>query len=522
MVKHDKRYRRLWMQPRNKRSIPPYLMQQVLLNFIESLDEAGRLPKNRQKTLSNQLENQGLKNDYGSRDINPGGMRTYVAQLESLGLIFRDKHRRYNLTLAGEDLLKVGDITKLMQTQLIRYQYPSAYSRAKKVGIHPKIEVRPFSFLLKLCRDIDLDGLSSAEFAIPVVYGHAEKDFELCKAKILKTRDSGDISVLFDAQTDIDLLYSPNRQTSYQDIDKSISYIKDIGSTMKSHLLSNWLISRDEESGRFKVSDATIPLINSLNKEKFLKFDNYESFLRKFGRGEKQKDIRNCNQRPSTDSLTIEERSITYLFHELARSRIIKTIDSQLLKIFTEKGYKPQIVREVVEPMLPYADKEFAESFIRSAKGDANQFEIATTQIFEELGFDARRVGNLHGADHSRYTDILLVLSDETVVVIDNKASASKVSLGVNDIRRLKDHSINFQSIEGLENIKAIGCVYVGPKFSSNIGKFCRDAQSKVNLPVGVLTASHLLRILDKFRLGETTTEDIKNSILAGNNILLS
>tara|TARA_R110000796_G_scaffold94668_1_gene199575 strand:+ start:310 stop:1878 length:1569 start_codon:yes stop_codon:yes gene_type:complete len=522
MVKHEERYRRLWMQPRNKRSIPPYLMQQVLFDFIEALDGEGKLPQNSQKVLSNQLEDHGLKNDFGSRDINPGGIRTYVAQLESLGLIFHDKHQRYKLTLAGEDLLKTGDITSLMQTQLIRYQYPSAYSKAKKVGIHPKIKVRPFSFLLKLCRDVGLDGLSSDEFAIPVVYGHTEKAFNLCKEKILESRSLGGISDLLNAEKDIDLFYSPQRKATYKDRVKSIQNLKDIGATMRAHLLSNRLIFREVGSDRFKVEETALPLIDSVNREKFLKYDNYESFQRKFGRGKKQKDTRNCNQRPSTDSLTIAQRSITYLFHELARSRIIKIIDSKLLKIFTDKGYKPQIVREVIEPMLPYADKEFAESFIKSAKGDANQFEIATTQIFEELGFDARRVGNLHGVDHSRYTDILLVFSDGTVVVIDNKASASTVSLGVNDIRRLEDHSINFQSIEGLENTNAIGCVYVGPKFNSNIGKFCSNAQSKVNLPVGVLTASHLLRILDKFRLGETTTKEIKNSMLEGNNILLS
>ena len=137
------------------------------------------------------------------------------------------------------------------------------------------------------------------------------------------------------------------------------------------------------------------------------------------------------------------------------------------------------------------------------------------------MGFDARRVGNIHGEDHTRYTDILLAFDDDTVVVVDNKASKKSVSLGVNDIRRLKDHCVNFQSIKGFETTIAIACLYVGPAFSDSIEKFCSDAKSKVDIPVGVLNATHLLRILEKFRSGETTTEKIKNAILEGNNILL-
>ncbi len=521
MVNHDDLYRRLWMQPRNKREIPPYLIQQVLINFIDSLDEGGRLPEKGQKALSKQLESQGLKDDYGSRDKNPGGVRTYVSQLVSLGLIFRGKNRSYHLTLAGEDLLKGGDITKLMQTQLLRYQYPSAYSMAQNVAIHPKIKVRPFSFLLKLCRDRELGGLESDEFSVPVVYGHSENSLKFCKERILESREMGGISALFHAETDIDLFYSPSRKTKYQNIDESIAYVIPIGSTMKSHLLSNLLISKDVSSRRFNVNDIAIPLMDSVDKENFLRYENHESFQRKFGRGSKQKDIRNLTLRPSADSLTIEVRSITDLYHELARSRIIKNIDSELLEIFTNRGYDPKKVREVIEPMLPYADAEFAQSYIKNAENDADQFEIATTQIFEELGFDARRVGNIHGEDHTRYTDILLAFDDDTVVVVDNKASKKSVSLGVNDIRRLKDHCVNFQSIKGFETTTAIACLYVGPAFSDSIEKFCSDAKSKVDIPVGVLNATHLLRILEKFRSGETTTEKIKNAILEGNNILL-
>ena len=67
MVHHDDLYRRLWMQPRNKREIPPYFVQKVLSILCENLDEHRRLPEKGQKALSKQLESQGLKDDYGSR-----------------------------------------------------------------------------------------------------------------------------------------------------------------------------------------------------------------------------------------------------------------------------------------------------------------------------------------------------------------------------------------------------------------------------------------------------------------------
>ena len=62
MISHKPNYRRVWMFPRNKRAIPPYLVQKMLRNLIEGLDDKGKLSKDRQVALSANLERKGLKN----------------------------------------------------------------------------------------------------------------------------------------------------------------------------------------------------------------------------------------------------------------------------------------------------------------------------------------------------------------------------------------------------------------------------------------------------------------------------
>jgi hypothetical protein len=74
------------------------------------------------------LEIAGLKSSGVLYDPKSGGARTYIAQLRSLGLVFKREQKLY-LTIAGEDMANGKPPLPILQEMLFRNQFPSVYSR---------------------------------------------------------------------------------------------------------------------------------------------------------------------------------------------------------------------------------------------------------------------------------------------------------------------------------------------------------------------------------------------------------
>jgi hypothetical protein len=60
---------------------------------ILELSEQAQSNSDWEASIKKLLENKGLKRDFGSYDKNPGGNRTYVAQLNCLGLLFKENNK---------------------------------------------------------------------------------------------------------------------------------------------------------------------------------------------------------------------------------------------------------------------------------------------------------------------------------------------------------------------------------------------------------------------------------------------
>ena len=177
LVPFNPQYRRSWMFPRNIRRIEPWKMDQIINVLLAC--QGDTTSQEVQDFLYDELENLGIKrpkNEGGVR--NPGGMRTYFAQLASLGLVWQDDNKVYHATRAGEALKNHQEPLKVIRTQLLRLQFPSAYGKGQNIKMHPDIRVKPFVFLLRLIDDSRLRYLTDEEIAIPVLYGHNDDCFE--------------------------------------------------------------------------------------------------------------------------------------------------------------------------------------------------------------------------------------------------------------------------------------------------------------------------------------------------------
>ena len=91
-----------------------------------------------------ELEQTGTKRVGERRDASGSGGRTHAAMLYSLGLWF-EKNETVFLTLAGEAIMQGKSLVPVLKKQVLRFQYPSAYSASVKVA--PRFKIRPFYFL---------------------------------------------------------------------------------------------------------------------------------------------------------------------------------------------------------------------------------------------------------------------------------------------------------------------------------------------------------------------------------------
>ena len=152
LLSFDSKYRRLWMFPRNIRKITPWKLYQILKVLIQC-EDMNMASKDNQKFIYQLLAEAGIKRSENIRDKNPGGMRTYYAQLKCLGLIYPSGKERYNYTIAGDAIADEDNPLQVLQYQLFRHQYPSAYGLGRNVLIDPRMKVKPFLFISKLLHD---------------------------------------------------------------------------------------------------------------------------------------------------------------------------------------------------------------------------------------------------------------------------------------------------------------------------------------------------------------------------------
>ena len=153
LLSFDPDTRRIWMFPRNIRDIAPWKLYKILKVLLQC-EDVNQYSGEEQQMMYRLLDESGIKKKGKTRDKNPGGMRTYYSQLETLGLVFRaEGSKSYSYTIAGETIANEENPLAVLQYQLLRHQYPSAYGLGQNVKIDSRMRVKPFKFLLRVLHD---------------------------------------------------------------------------------------------------------------------------------------------------------------------------------------------------------------------------------------------------------------------------------------------------------------------------------------------------------------------------------
>ena len=396
------------------------------------------------------LEVSGLKREGDRRDQGGGGGRTYVAWLKSLGLLFtQTKTNRLMLTLAGEELLDGKNPTLILTNQILKYQFPSAFSISQNIGVNSRFHIRPFRFLFRLLLDDTVGFLTQDEIA-KIVITEAENETEECYKnivdRILEFREKGDACL----PNDFEKRYPSTRQGVKT---TAAERLNDIANTFINWMEYTQYIVR-EEGGHVRVNPEMVDYVVSAldNDPPFIdRCDDEEFFQRKYGVDPwHSKDVRNLLKTPTVTAAMIEKSKIRQAFLAYAANNPVIEINANVIQhVAGVAGISAQIVEDALGEMYPRgAFGSFLPAYNEmafSGREQATEFEKATVSLFQSVfGFKAKHVGPL-----GKTPDVLL-LSDgeEFQAILDNKAySGYSISndhmnrMVVNYIQGLKRYS---------------------------------------------------------------------------------
>ena len=429
-----------WWVTRPKRKLNS--IPEVLSTFSElSLNQQWEGQRSSHLSLEDALEQAGLKRQGERRDQGGGGARTYKAWLVSLGLIFtQETTRQIKLTLAGEAIINGDSPVEVLKNQVLKYQFPSAFSVGRGVEVASRFKIHPFVFLLKLLMDSRIEFLSQDEMAnIVIVEAEDETDkcYEYIVRRILDYRNFGK-SVL---SADFRDIYG---------VSDSSTNLNDVANTMMNWLDYTQLTMR--ENGKICIVPEKKVEIKQILAKSFPFIDRpyeHEFFQRKYGIDPKHnKDTRNLSMTKTVTAKMLAEQQIIRTYMTLSLQKPITQINSSLINhIASVTGLKETLVEEILQQKYPKGSvSSFMTKYYEMAfkgRDEATDFEKATVELFRDVfGYQAKHVGPIG------LTPDVLILSDNDgyVGIIDNKAY-SKYSIS-NDHHNRMVHNY----IKGLGN----------------------------------------------------------------------
>lgn len=237
-----------WWVTRPKRKLNS--VPEVLAAFADlSLNQEWDGQRTSHLAYEEALESAGLKRVGERRDQTGGGARTYKAWLVSLGLIFtQESTGMIKLTLAGEAIMNGESPVAVLTNQILKYQFPSAFSVSRGVQVAGRFKIRPFKFLLKLLDDPRIHSLSEEEIA-KIIVTEAENETDKCYEYIVKRihqfREDGDKCL------DDDFLLKYQSSKGGINLEHPYSHLVDLANTLVNWLEYTQLTNR--ENGRVYI-----------------------------------------------------------------------------------------------------------------------------------------------------------------------------------------------------------------------------------------------------------------------------
>lgn len=515
LLSFDPGYRRVWMFPRNIRDIAPWKLHQMLIVLMKCSDLNIKDSKDQQYVYE-MLEAVGIKKKARTRDKNPGGTRTYLAQMSMLGLLYNGKDGQPRFTIAGQQIADGNNPMRVLQYQLLRHQYPSAYGLGQNVQIDPRMKVKPFMFILRLIQDERLGCmLSNRDLIIPVVYGHNDDCYELCVEKILNLRRKDSVEAAID-NMELDLF------TPRSGLGKDIGNVKDIANTAMNYLKAAGLVCKaaEAESRRdvYVFNENYRPVYEKLKAES----DSYlecqdkasaESFQRAYGRYDKLKDTRS-----DKDTETEKEPPVTafvqFQYSLYSDENLFVADDEAFYKQMDEMGVERSVVEKAIAPYRAKRRSMDENRFLDAAYSGgqkANEFEKALAQLLISYGFtESYWIGRRQSARNWRgnFTDVFVKRPGTSEAGFIEAKATSSYSLGHADMIKMKNTYIG--TISELDSSATLGyVVYVAGGFIGNIKHSLMQLNEATGLPFTAVTANTMLKLNEKGWSAEEIEEKV-------------
>ncbi len=489
-----------WWVTRPKRRLDS--VPEVLAVFAGiSLNQEWSGQRNTHLSYEDALERAGLKRVGLRRDQSGSGGRTYGAWLQSLGLIFKHSSTgTIKLTLAGEAIMNGKSPTTVLKEQILKYQFPSAFSVSRGVQVNERFKVHPFRFLFRLLMDNRIGYLTQSEIA-RIVIVEAENDtdkcFEYIVNRILEYRSMGDACL----SDDFLIRYKPGRGTVNPN--HPFSHLEDVANTM-----INWMeytqLARRDENRRLEVLPSAIQeLLSSLSaKPSFIDrpFD-HEYFQRKYGLDPwHKKDTRNLENTRTVTEKILAQHLVKQAYVTISLKRPIVGITQDLIvDVSNETGIVPSIVSETLEKLYPHGSiGAFMNSYFEmafSGRDEAVEFEKATTDIFKDVfGYNAIHLGQ---TGSKSAPDILLISdSDGYQSIIDNKAYSAYSISGDHHNRMVHNYIKKIASYS--QSPYPIGYFsYIAGGFGKSIDKQIKAEVSEAGVHGSGITVSTFIKMIE-------------------------
>jgi len=531
LVKHKKGFRHTWMIPRPKRYLDPYKFSKICCEIEKTLSDEWSGNIENQKSFTKSLENQNLKKQGEQYDLNSGGPRTYLNQLECLGLIFKN-NKNYYLTISGELIVSGIEPKKILQHNLLKLQYPSPYSKNPNCNINPKIKIKPFMFILDLLLDKRVKSLNDYELILIVAFGHNDQCKELCIKKILQFRKyknfkDGLKKILLPFKK-----YLITSKTSKNTIDKIIDNLKDNANTFGNYLQGVDLV-KEVYGSKPKTLEFNLEYLkvfdDAKKNTKYLKITSNEQFQRIYGKYLNKKDTRSLDSIKKIKGKILEKNHMVKLkFFELEE---LFADQKQIPESFYNdlyEGYsiKKEEVNEIINPLIQNYFDDNLRDFLLVAKSGKKyhlQFEKEIVKIFRNyFGFISHHTGQIKrdSEEGGGYSDILIVSNERNLcALLDGKAIKNYSLPNTDRLNMINNYIPNFNELvlrfehKNL-SLKFVSYVASSINHNSNIQKWCIQISKKCNnLPVSVISADDLAKLALKYK-GRDNQNEIINIFL--------
>jgi len=488
------------MFPRNIRIIYPWKIAQICQILKQSLND-NEWTQESQNEFSALLTALSLKSQNYLVDEKSGGGRTYTAQLESLGLIYK-KGKKIFFTRAGKSLIDFDRPLTVIQTQLLNYQYPSSYSLNRNVRINPKMRIKPFVFALKFMRDPDINYLVEAELIFLLVYGHDSGCYDFVKDKIISFRKQGSTNSVLSGLIDDPLndLYTP-RSIAKGDIAVLLEAAKNVANTMKNYMVPSSLVFVDKVTKHICISTEFEDIISKsiATSDQFLPYSpgNDEAFLRAYGSWDQQKDtILNIERKKLTHGEAIIS---SHYFAYIGKTPVVNTPEA-FINNMKALGFSRASVEEVINPLISKSLSFFESHYLELSKGGtatATAFEKATAELFlNTFMIESVHTGSLHRKGVGGFSDILMKFDElNEVGIVDTKASSSYTLPSTDHGKMVSNYIANYKQLKGVGKRDLGFVLYVAGGLSGEIHSKLFSIFSLTGIPASAISAKNLIDI---------------------------